>query len=199
MRPAPVGGILPDMTSINRTPGFANVTSVLALVVALGGTSYAAVQLPKNSVGSKQIKTGAVLSAEVRNGSLRVADFKSRERRKLKGAPGTARAYGVISSSGTLVAARSKNVTARALGSLGGFYCVTPTATSGINPAKSLIVATPDYDTSGTAGLNHIVQTVDAPAGHPDCPGGYFLITKNFNDDTNSFTEVAMAVSFVIP
>jgi hypothetical protein len=33
---------------------------LLALLIALGGTSYAATQLPKNSVGTKQIKAKAV-------------------------------------------------------------------------------------------------------------------------------------------
>jgi hypothetical protein len=59
--------------------------SVVALVVALGGTGYAAIALPKNSVGSKQIKrggvkasdlkTGAVTSRSVRDGTLGPADF----------------------------------------------------------------------------------------------------------------------------
>jgi hypothetical protein len=44
---------------------FANVVSCLALFVALGGASYAAFQLPKNSVGSKQIKKGAVTAAKL--------------------------------------------------------------------------------------------------------------------------------------
>jgi hypothetical protein len=39
---------------------FANVLACLALFVALGGASYAAMRLPKNSVGSKQLKAGAV-------------------------------------------------------------------------------------------------------------------------------------------
>ena len=47
----------------------------LALLVALGGTSYAAATLPRNSVGSSQIRTNAVSSPEVRNGSLRAVDF----------------------------------------------------------------------------------------------------------------------------
>jgi hypothetical protein len=38
----------------------ANLTACLALFVALGGVSYAATQLPKNSIGAKQIKKGAV-------------------------------------------------------------------------------------------------------------------------------------------
>ena len=66
---------------------YANVTATLALIVALGGTSYAAISLPANSVGSKQLKKrsvtnsklrpNAVTSATVRNGSLRAKDFKA--------------------------------------------------------------------------------------------------------------------------
>jgi hypothetical protein len=54
---------------------FANVISVLALFLALGGTGYAALKLPKNSVGAKQIKRNAINSAKVRNRSLKVVDF----------------------------------------------------------------------------------------------------------------------------
>ena len=54
----------------------AHVIALIALVIALGGTGYAALKLPKNSVGSKQIKTGAVGSSEVKNRSLRAGDFK---------------------------------------------------------------------------------------------------------------------------
>lgn len=49
---------------------------LLALFIALGGTSYAAVKLPSNSVGSAQIRTGAVGSSEVRDGTLTAKDFK---------------------------------------------------------------------------------------------------------------------------
>jgi len=56
---------------------YANITSTMALVVALGGTSYAAIKLPANSVGPKQIKSNAVTSGKVKNGSLRSQDFKA--------------------------------------------------------------------------------------------------------------------------
>jgi hypothetical protein len=49
----------------------------MALFIALGGTSYAAVKLPKNSVGASQIKTNAVGSSEVKNGALTRSDFKA--------------------------------------------------------------------------------------------------------------------------
>jgi hypothetical protein len=44
---------------------FANTTSTLALFVALGGTSYAAITLPSNSVGKSQIRSAAVGQSEV--------------------------------------------------------------------------------------------------------------------------------------
>ena len=68
---------------------YANVTATVALIVALGGTSYAAIILPANSVGSRQLKNravtsskrklhaNAVSSAAVKNGSLRATDFKA--------------------------------------------------------------------------------------------------------------------------
>jgi len=39
--------------------------AIVALFVALGGTSYAATQLPANSVGTKQIRPGAVTPAKL--------------------------------------------------------------------------------------------------------------------------------------
>src|SRR6202020_984299 len=53
-----------------RGPSPALVVSVVALVVALGGTSYAAFSLPKNSVGSKQLKKNAVTTSKIKNGSV---------------------------------------------------------------------------------------------------------------------------------
>jgi hypothetical protein len=49
---------------------------LLALFVALSGTAYAAT-LPRNSVGTAQLKRNAVTSAKVRNGSLLTRDFKA--------------------------------------------------------------------------------------------------------------------------
>lgn len=69
-----------------KAPSPAMVVAAVALLVALGGTSVAAVsQVPRNSVGAAQLKANAVTnpklasnsvtSAEVRNQSLRRADF----------------------------------------------------------------------------------------------------------------------------
>src|SRR5215207_5883435 len=50
--------------------------ALLALFVALGGTSYAAVKLPRNSVGPSQLRKSAVTSAKVKDGSLLPQDFR---------------------------------------------------------------------------------------------------------------------------
>ena len=60
---------------------FANVVALLALVVALGGSSYAAVQVTgkdvrNSSLTGKDIKDSSLKTADVRNGSLLAGDFK---------------------------------------------------------------------------------------------------------------------------
>jgi hypothetical protein len=64
------------MRRLVKRPSPATVLSAAALFVALGGTSIAAVTaLPRNSVGTAQLKRNAVTSAKVKNGSLLRVDF----------------------------------------------------------------------------------------------------------------------------
>lgn len=56
---------------------FANTMSLIAVFIALGGTGYAAVNLPRNSVGNRQIRNNAVTGGKVKNGSLQAGDFKA--------------------------------------------------------------------------------------------------------------------------
>jgi hypothetical protein len=58
-------------------PSPAMLVAMVALLIALGGTSYAAIRLPANSVATKHLKKNAVTSAKVKNGSLLSKDFKS--------------------------------------------------------------------------------------------------------------------------
>ena len=70
---------------IRRRLSFANVTSMLALVFAMSGGAYA-LSVPRNSVGSAQLKKGAVAHSDIRanavtalnikNGTLLRRDFK---------------------------------------------------------------------------------------------------------------------------
>lgn len=110
------------------------------------------------------------------------------------GAPGTARAYGVITSTGNVVAAKSKNLTAFAVTSQGpGVYCVN---SPGIDPATVQPIATADFDDG--VGDFHIVQTIDAETtDSPDCPGGWVFITHSFAG--GNWTATNIAISVVVP
>lgn len=55
---------------------FANVTSVLALFIALGGTSYAAVSLSRDDVGAWHISAGAVGKSEVRRSAVSASEIR---------------------------------------------------------------------------------------------------------------------------
>ena len=59
-----------------RAPSPAMIVACVALFVALGGTSYAAIKLPANSVGTKQIKNSAVTGAKVKDATLTGAKVK---------------------------------------------------------------------------------------------------------------------------
>ena len=59
-----------------RRPTYAEVVATAALFIALGGVSYAAIKIPNNSVGTKQLKANSVTSQKVKNRSLLAVDFK---------------------------------------------------------------------------------------------------------------------------
>jgi hypothetical protein len=79
---------------------YANVVATLALFIALGGTSYAAATLKKNSVGSRQIRTNAVGASEIRTSAvtdkeirddtISLRDIALSARNSLRGTPGPA-------------------------------------------------------------------------------------------------------------
>jgi hypothetical protein len=55
---------------LRHRPSPAMVVACIALTVALGGTSYAAITLPKNSVGTRQLKKNAVTGVKVRANAI---------------------------------------------------------------------------------------------------------------------------------
>ena len=73
-----------------RRPSPAMAVAMVALFVALGGTGYAALELPRHSVGKKQLKRNAVTTTKIADGTLRLRDFKRSELRKLTGGSGGA-------------------------------------------------------------------------------------------------------------
>ena len=65
---------------MTRITGFLrhNAIALAALFVALGGTSYAAVAIPKDSVGSRQLRRGAVTSIKIHSGSITPGKLSSK-------------------------------------------------------------------------------------------------------------------------
>jgi hypothetical protein len=55
---------------LNRRPSPAIVISSVALFMSLGGVGYAATQLPQNSVGSFQLRNGAVTFTKIQPGAV---------------------------------------------------------------------------------------------------------------------------------
>jgi hypothetical protein len=112
---------------------FANVMSVIAVFIAIGGGAYAA-GIAKDSVKSKQIKAGAVKSAEladdavtspkVKDGSLRGSDFADGE--LPAGPPGAdaANVYAYVGSAGNLIYGKGAVSAARTLGFPTGDYTI---------------------------------------------------------------------------
>lgn len=66
------------MRKLRTGLSFANVMSVLAVFIALGGTSYAISKLPKNSVGTRQLKKNSVTGQKVKDGSLTGRDIDAK-------------------------------------------------------------------------------------------------------------------------
>jgi hypothetical protein len=82
------------MSRLRRHLSPALVISCLALLAAVGGTGYAAIKLPPGSVGTKQLKNGAVVASKVKPRSLLARNFKPgqlpRGPRGAQGLPGAA-------------------------------------------------------------------------------------------------------------
>src|SRR5262245_59023510 len=86
---------------VNRRPSPALVVSLLALFVALGRTGHAAIKLPKNSVGTTQLKAKSVTAAKVKPGSLLASNFKANQLpRGAQGLPGVAGPKGDVGAKG---------------------------------------------------------------------------------------------------
>ena len=78
------------MRSLRSRLTYANVMSSLAVFLVLGGVSYAAATLPRNSVGSKQLRRNSVTHSKLTNGSVGRNELRSSLRSRLdrSGAPG---------------------------------------------------------------------------------------------------------------
>jgi hypothetical protein len=165
---------------MRRHLSYANVMATVALFIALGGSSYAALKVTgknvKNgSLTGKDIKNSSLGTTDVKNKSLLAKDFKGgqipvgpRGATGAPGAPGSAVAYAAVSADGTLDTAHSKNVPQPSTpgGDL-AYHCLRPTV-----PVKSIVATVID-------GPGEIGVELGDPAG--TCPAGTVATVKTYN------------------
>jgi hypothetical protein len=101
------------MPSIFSSTRYANITATAALVLALGGTSYAAVQVTggdvKNgSLTGKDIKKESLGTKQIKG--LQASDFTDGIPAGPAGPAGSAKAYARVSAAGVLDAANSSGL-----------------------------------------------------------------------------------------
>lgn len=125
-----------------RLPGPALVISLVALFVALGGTGYAALRLPRNSVGTAQIRSGAVTGVKIRNGVVTAAKVKN----------------------GTLTGAKLRNGTVTA-GKIDVRGLTVPNATHSTEAVTAMTAATASTATTATSATTAGTATTASSPG----------------------------------
>lgn len=98
---------------------YANVVATVAMFIALGGAGYAAIKVPKNSVGTKQLKNGAVTKEKIRKSTLAALQGDG------QGIPGKEGAQGPTGPAGTAVRWALVNWSGSIVASSGGVTEVT--------------------------------------------------------------------------
>jgi hypothetical protein len=180
------------MQRFMRRPSPSLVLSALALAVSLGGTGYAAVVLPANSVGTAQLKNGAVVGTKVKSHSLIADNFKSGQLPKGQpgqaglpgpvGLPGPAGPKGdpaakhwavVRGSDGAIIRQSGGIVPAKPAGQ--GLYTLTfPQSVNACAPIITLSATgnTPDEGfasaATGAQDTQYNIQTLNQNGGHQD-------------------------------
>jgi hypothetical protein len=141
---------------------------LLALFIALGGTSYAAAKLPKNSVGSPQIRSGAVtqskLEKSVRSQLAKAGVAGTTGAQGPKGETGAQGPQGAQGVAGEKGDQGDKGVPGPTSAGVGG------TNTS-INPAAGTAILSPTTVTLQQAGkvLVLVTGTFSLTCGGADC------------------------------
>ena len=173
-------------------PSSAMVVACVALIVALGGTSVAAVSaLAPGSVGPVQLKAGAVTNPKLRNRSLTAADFVAGSLpRGPVGPAGPAGAAGPAGPAGTVGPITVRQDGVAVLGGTGaqvqdGAYS-TGTVSVNCNPGEKAISAGTGWS-DDAAGRELWVQRI-TPVVTNGAVTGYRGTGGNDSGNTSTFT-----------
>jgi hypothetical protein len=187
--------------------------ALLALFVAMGGTSYAAFKLPNNSVGAAQIKPNAVGTSELKNNTVGVSDLSDKAIASLrglkgdtgapgekgaqgdKGAPGSDGAPGPPATwtSSTVAAAQGISTNSSAGTPLADLATVGPEVTVTV-PASGLaeVYAQADFSSSSSNIVGRVGLSVDGNLTLVGCGSKTGVL---FDDGPPDGTSVTVATS----
>jgi hypothetical protein len=191
------------MQLMGRLPSPAIVIACVALAIALGGTSYAALVLPANSVGTTQLKSGAVTKSKIARKTIAALHGTRGARgpqgiqgiqgvqgaqgapgaQGAQGVPGTARAYGRVDVAclSTCPFTLSKNVVQvfHPIGGFGGVFCIQ--LSPDIDTSKTGLVVTPDFNGDQTIdGPNELQSFAEWDSAALDCAAGQLEVVTGF-------------------
>jgi hypothetical protein len=176
------------LNHLRRHLTYANVVATIALfLVVSGGAAYAA-SLGKNSVGTRQIKNGAVTAAKIKNGAISGAKIKLNSLGTVPSAANATHAGTAThaDSAGTATHADSAGDAA----TLGGMSAAQVAATAALRcPAGTALVAGLCFETTSRASAIFTAALTECGAAGRVLPSmseltTYFAVTK-----TNSSGE----------
>jgi len=174
-----------------RRPSPALVIACVALGIALGGTSVAAVsQLGRNTVGTAQLRSGAVTNPKLRNNSVTSAKVVNRSLRRADFAPGQLPA-GPTGPAGPAGPAGPPGLSA--------VERVDFTSPSNSQPLKSFSMTCPTGKRllGGGARLNPSLVGVGIAQSYPDDDNVYRVTAREFVPHPNSWSVTVFAVCAV--
>jgi hypothetical protein len=153
---------------IRKRLTFANVTSFLALFLALAAGSYAALKLPANSVSSKQIKAKAVTNAKLGDNAVSGPKIQADA------------VDGTKVKDGTLAGA---DINASTLGKVPSAAAADSAAIS-----KVQIVSAPGFNTAAPSGGFSVASaTATCPGGMVVTGGGVHLSDQGAQGTNDSY------------
>ncbi len=198
---------------LRRRPSAPLVISFVALFVALGGASYAAIRLPANSVGNAQLQNGsvgnwklksnAVGARKIINGSVGAKQVNSSQVQLRVGTPCSAGAIKAISPSGSVTCTPTlPNEVGTSASAVTLGASATQVATQSLAAGSSyLVLAYPHVVITTTANAAQRVEvdcTLSVPPGTVT-PTSTTTTTKSLAVDLDNGHAQAGTVPLVLP